>query len=673
MLRPLLFAAGLAAAAAPLAAQGWNDSAATTLVARGVLRRVDDPARGLRDFRARAHGFVFFLAQLGHEGLSEPPRLVKSDQLELEVYWQTPGRSKQRIIGWRDRADLPTEIQYHRDHLGIVQNGFADRIRLGEGDEVRDVPHPLAPDGPALYDYALTDSLLIQLPGRTVRVHALGFRPRTFAAPRIVGTMYLDADGGELVRLEFSFTRAAYLDASLEDIAVVLENGLWDGRYWLPRRQEIEIRRRTTWLDVPARGIIRARWEIDGYAFDVGLPDGTFLGPEIVATPFARDSFPWPDRLEAAVATVLGPRPILRMEEVRAQVQALAGSRSLSGLRTGGLSIESLSELLHVNRVEGLTPGLGVLLRPGAGPFAARAWASVGFSDERPKGGLELRYELARGRLAVRAARTVADVADEPVISGVLNSVLAQELGDDFGDYVQLDVAELRGAYRGVRVRAGVQRTASLPVTAGPATGGYRPNPPLGSGTWGVAAIGLEAGSRGVVGRSVRGRADVEGGLQAGASYARLRGGGEAVVPAGPGRLTAGAWAGWGSADLPPHRLFVLGGRGTLVGEPFRAFGGRAAALARIGWQVDVPFPAIPLGAFASTGRQLMLEPYLAVGWVGEPVVGLPWGPSGGARPVVGVAVEVFHNLLRVDAGWAPRARAVRVTVDVRRALWPLL
>ena len=114
------------------------------LVSRGIAHRAERQAdSSLRDFRVRAHGFVFFLGQFG-EGLAEPPRLVKSDELVLEVYWKAPNLSKQVIIGWRDRADLPTDIQYHRDHLGIVQNNFGDRIRLGQGDEVRDVPHPLS-------------------------------------------------------------------------------------------------------------------------------------------------------------------------------------------------------------------------------------------------------------------------------------------------------------------------------------------------------------------------------------------------------------------------------------------------------------------------------------------------------------------------------------------------
>ena len=79
----------------------------------------------------------------------------------------------------------------------------------------------------------------------------------------MVGTLYLDVASAELVRFRFSFTPPAYLDRQLEDISVVLENALFENRYWLPYRQEIEIRRRATWLDFPARGIIRGRWEID--------------------------------------------------------------------------------------------------------------------------------------------------------------------------------------------------------------------------------------------------------------------------------------------------------------------------------------------------------------------------------------------------------------------------
>jgi hypothetical protein len=114
------------------AAQAWDSPAVRSLVSRAIARRSAALAdTALKDFSARAHGFVFFLGQIG-EGLSEPPRLIKADQLELQVYWKAPNLSKQHIIGWRDRMELPTDIAYHRDHLGIALNNFPDRIRLGD-------------------------------------------------------------------------------------------------------------------------------------------------------------------------------------------------------------------------------------------------------------------------------------------------------------------------------------------------------------------------------------------------------------------------------------------------------------------------------------------------------------------------------------------------------------
>jgi len=672
-MRALILLTLVLAGTSRAAAQSWGDSASRALVARGIARRSADAASGLMDFRARAHGFVFFLAQLGAAELEEPPRLVKSDQLELEVYWQASGRSKQRIIGWRDRAELPTDIQYHRDHLGIVMNGFGDRIRLGGGDEVRDVPHPLAPDGPALYEYALEDSIRIEIPGRSIRALEVAFRPRDFAEPRIVGSLFLDADGGELVRMEFSFTRAAYLDESLEDIAVVLENGLWDGRYWLPRQQEIEIRRRSTWLDVPARGIIRGRWDIDGYEFNLGLSDRVFVGPEIVAAPAARDSFPWRESLDAAVTRELGPGAPLRMSDVRDVAQSLAGPRSISGLRTHGPSVRSASEVVHVNRVEGLALGMGYMIRPGAGPLRLAAHAGFGMSGSRVTGGLEVAYRAGAWEAGLSGSRSIRDLADEPAISGVLNSFLSQEVGHDHGDYVRLDAVTLTLERDAVALRAGFVGTDSLMTAAHPVRGSYAPNPDLGSGNWWIGGVTLRGRTDAVVGASLRGSADVEGGVQEGHRFARVRVGVAAVAPVGPGEVRLEGWGGIGSADLPPHRQFVLGGRGTLVGEPYRAYGGRSAMVGRLAWAVQLPAPALPLGRYASTGRQLTLAPYVGAGWAGRAAGPLPWTGSDGVRPVLGVRADVLHRLILLDFGWAPRERAVGLTVDVRRDLWPIL
>src|SRR5690348_9543506 len=169
--------------APPLLAQRWNEPRARELVERATARRVQQLAdTGLKDYKAIAHGYVTFLAQVG-EGLAEPPKVVKADELVDEVYWLAPNLSKQHIVGRRDTLLLPTDISYHRDHLGIVQNNFPAIIRLGEGDEVRDVPHPLSADGLNEYDFAIRDSLQIRLGPRTLNVYEVRVRPKNDKAP----------------------------------------------------------------------------------------------------------------------------------------------------------------------------------------------------------------------------------------------------------------------------------------------------------------------------------------------------------------------------------------------------------------------------------------------------------------------------------------------------------
>ncbi|HLB36444.1 MAG TPA: hypothetical protein VJL31_07730 [Gemmatimonadales bacterium] len=667
-----------AAAAAAAHAQTWNDSATTSLIARAAARRASAEAdTGLRDFEARAHGFVFFLGALG-EGLAEPPKLIKADQLALEVYWKAPDRSKQRIIGWRDRRDLPTDIQYHRDHLGIVTNGFGNRIRLGEGDEVRDVPHPLAPGAAQWYDYALADSLTIEIPQRVVRVYEVLVRPKEPAAPRFVGTLYLDADEVQLVRMRFQFTRSAYLDPSLEDITIVLENGLWEGKYWLPRRQEIEIRRHTTWLDLPARGIIRGRWEIGAYRFNVGIADQVFTGPEIAVAPAAaRSAYPWPEPLDAAIAGTAG-QGTLDLASVRAAVRDLASARVLSGLPAAQPGAASVSDFLHMNRVEGLTPGAGGVVRAAGGAIGLRGWASYGLSDERFKGRAALQHPAPWGGVALEAGREVRDVGDDPLIAPLFNSFAAQELGRDYGDYVLEDRARLavRGRLGGVRVSlsGGVERTQSLATVARPVTGAFRPNPPLGAGRYWVGRtrvarrpwvlppqpdVGFELSAEAGIGDTSR--------------YLRVRGVGRMEVPVGGTALRLDAWAGWGSRDLRPDRAFVWGGRGAEGCDRSRRCGGRYGAAGGVEWRLRVPFLEIPLGAFVSTGGQVVVAPFVRGAWLDGTVNGTQWDASDGLRPVMGLGVEWLHQLIRFEVAVDPRRSKWALLADLHRALWSLL
>ena len=675
----LLAAVSLAALGpAGLAGQTWNDSATTALIARAAARRASAEAdTGLRDFEARAHGFVFFLGQLG-EGLAAPPRLIKADQLALEVYWKAPGRSKQRIVGWRDRRDLPTDIQYHRDHLGIVTNGFGNRIRIGEGDEVRDVPHPLAPGAARWYDYALADSLTIEIPQRLVRVYEVLVRPKEPAAPRLVGTLYLDADEAQLVRMRFQFTRSAYLDESLEDITIVLDNGLWDGRYWLPRQQEIEIRRHTTWLELPARGIIRGRWEIGDYRFNTGLADQLFAGPEIAAAAAeARSTYPWPEPLDAAIAETVG-QGRLDLASVRAAVRQLVSTRTLSGLPGARAGAASVSDFLHVNRVEGMAPGLGGVVRAAGGSLELRAWGSYGVSDQRPKGRVSLEAPRAWGSIALEAGREVRDVGDELLITPLFNSLSAQELGRDYGDYVLEDRARLivrrRVGGATVSVSGGIERTQSLETAAVPVTGTFRPNASLGAGHYWVGRLHLARRPWVLPPQPDVGFVlQAEGGVGDTVAYVRLRGDGRVEVPWGGTAMRLHGWAVWGSRDLRSDRAFVWGGRGAEGCALTARCGGRYGAGGGAEWRVRVPFPELPLGSFVSTGGYLVVAPLVRGAWLDGIAPGAPWAASGGLRPVTGLGIEWLHQLVRLEFVVDPKRSKWALLVDLHQGLWPLL
>jgi hypothetical protein len=677
-LLPLALLGAAPALPAAVAAQAWNDPAAVALASRATARRgqaAQDTA--LHDYHALAKGFVFFLGQFGEGG--SPPRLIKADQLALEVYWKAPRLSKQRIVGWRDQAELPTDISYHVDHLGIVQNNFGPTIRIGDGDEVKDVPHPLSPGAGARYDYALGDTTTIRLTTRDVRVVTLLVRPRRPAEPAVAGTLFLDAETADLVRMAFSFTLASYVDRELEDVSIVLENALWEGSFWLPQRQEVEIRRRATWLDIPVRGIIRGRWEVSDYQFNLGLDDRWFGGPEITAAPRnERNEYPWEEPLAAAIQDVARPVRENDLEAVRAEVARVAGRRAVSGLQPRRLGARRVSDLVHANRVEGLALGAGFVLRL-YGPLEARLLASYGVADRRAKGLVALTEAAGPWRIELSGYSEVRDVADAPVVAPLVNSFASQEWGDDYGDYYRaeggrLAVRRLLDPRAEWSVLLSRERLRSLAVHGAPANGRFRANPSLGGGSVASIGLGMRRRSGGfAVRRDWNAEATVEvGALDGHDAYARVAALAQVLVPLGVTRLLFRGEAGAASENLPAHRAFVMGGRGTLLGDDFRRFGGREAALAHAEWRVPIHGITLGLGAFARVPTSLTVAPFVSAGWVSRPVPGTPWLATADPRLTTGMAFE-WLGVIRVEAGYGWQSRHLRVTFDLTRDFWPIL
>ena len=685
----LLLAAALAGAGSAHAQQ-WNEPRTRALVERATARRAQQLAdTGLVDYKAIAHGYLTFLAQLG-EGFTEPPRIVKADQLALEVYWHAPDLSKQRIVGRRDTLLLPTDINYHRDHLGIVQNNFPSVIRLGEGDEVLDVPHPLSPEGLQVYDFAIVDSLRIRLPDRQVEVYQVRVRPKDDTKPRAIGALYVDRDEAQVVRMAFSFTRAALRDKELEDVSIVLENALVGGRFWLPRRQEIEIRRTGSWLDYPARGIIRGRWEIGDYAVNQGFGIAQFAGPEIVQAPLAEQRrYPWQGRVLDSLPPDVRAVTDEDVRAVQEQARELVRAEALARSRTLSLSARGVSDFVRFDRVEGLALGGGVTRRLGRGISVAAA-GRYGIDDEQTKGELTLAWQRASG-VGVRAFafRRYREVGDQPETSGLRNSFAAQEFGSDYTDPydsrgvgVGVDLGSRLGARW--RLDGAMEWHDSLTVNAVPARGAFEStvnadkllasrltltaNRPTA-----LAFLGTELRAGGELrAERFRHRATSAETGEVGRAFAFA----EIERPFGRQRLvsrtTAAAVAG---PEVPPQDLVYLGGPVSAPGYDFHELVGAVGASQRLEWRSPVPFPSLSLGRFGRTTPSATLAPFAHVVYLARPAPSSRDGRvrPGGWYPSLGLGTQLLFDLLRVDVARGLRAGRWTFSLDVSRDLWGIL
>jgi hypothetical protein len=684
-LRALVAAAclmvGPAVAALP-AQEGWNSERTRTLVTAAIARRAAQLAdTGLADYTARAHGYITFLAQLG-DGFPLPPVVIKSDELMVEVYWGAPDRSKQRIIGRRDTLLLPTDINYHRDHLGVVQNNFPAIIRLGDGDEVRDVRHPLSDAGLTSYDYRIVDSLTIRTGERTIEVIQVDVRPKDDLLPAAVGAVFIDRLTASVVRMSFSFTRAALKDRQLEDVSVILENGLVDGRFWLPRRQEIEIRRSATWMDFPARGIIRGRWEICCVNTNVGLAPPVFVGPEIAEAPRARQrEYPFEGELLKGLPEEVRALDAVEVRRVQEEARALVRAGALARARSAAPSARQVSDLVRVNRAEGLALGAGLAQSLGGGVRTTVA-GRYGLADSRFKGRGVLMWEAASGaRLTIEGRNEFAEAGDAPEVSGVRNSIAAQEFGSDWTDPYGVEGGLLRyefapsGTRRlGMEISRESQRP--LPVRATPSAGRFAPllaadrvtSSRVGL-TWtqAPAADGDERHlSLAVSLFAVRAepRSGVEGTLF-GRSTAEVEG----TAPLAGGRVLARMHlaAVSGMVGVPLQALPAFGGPITAPGYAFHSIRGSLGLAQRLEWQRRVPFIAMDLGRFGKVPSSLVIAPYGHAA-----VMRMPDG-DWQAFPSVGIGMLGFFDLLRIDVARTLRGNRWLFSVDVAREFWRVL
>lgn len=603
---------------------------------------------------------------------------MRVDQVAVDLYQDRDGRRRQIIRGLRKQSLLPVrDFRYYIDRLTAVQNGFGDRIAIGEARDVRDVPHPLGLDGEQHYHYRVVDSVTIGIPNLPdpIRVYNVEVEPRLEDQPAFVGNIYLEAKTGALARMVFSFTPASYADPRVDRVDVRLEHTGWEGDAWLPYRQVVEVRREMPELDLPVGSVIRATLRVTDYEFDPELPPDFFNRQPLVVVPYgSADSTEYEGALMDRMAEE-GLSPV-SLEGIEAEARRLARDRLVSGLPRLRLYTNSFSSLLRANRAEGVRVGVGATYSPRPA-LKLNGQAGYGIGGNVGSATLRGRWTAAASSATTTLAvytGELRDVGPHPGASSAMNSLstLLRNL-----DYTDPHFAT------GVRVslerRLGAAAILEIAATAEEHSGSAG----TWSAGWGPSALarplrapaeGVYTGARGSLLQrwgglgawsaelAVTGTAGRWEGSGNGSLATRLEGRIASEDLARHGRLSLEAGAARGT--LPPQLLYLLGGRGTLPGHGYRAYGGDRYFLARgVG-----TFRIVPGWV---TGRLLG-----GVGGVGgsAPALREGWGaPSSGVRGYLGGGVGLVHDILRFDGAWGFPDGTVELILSVDPRLRPFL
>jgi hypothetical protein len=675
------------AAASPRSPHEWNDPEVLALVDRGRTARRELRRDGdLESYHALTEGHVYFFVD-PEEG---EPSLIRVDQVAVELRWRAPDLVRQRIVGERSETRLPVrDFQYYLDRLTLVQYGFGDEIQVGSGMDVSGVPHPLAePPGLEIersaYDFRISDSLTLRLPGgdEPLRLTEVEVRPRDAEAPRAMGTLLLDSTTGSIVRMSLSFTPASYVDRRTDRIEVEVDYGLWEGRYWLPNRQIIEVRREMPELDLGVGTVIRAVLRVGDYELNAPVPEAVEARPAVVWAPAAeRADYPFAEDLLAGLerdgVAGLDTRPNPR--RIRAEAERLLEGQSATGLRPLRLHLPRFSSFLRYNRAEGVFVGSGATLQPSP---ALRV---------RTHGGVALGPGLGSGAVRVdgiwgddhgwNVGLSVNELEDLGLRAGA--SLLASSLGATFRGEDYLDplrrssllggvVMGLGSGWR-VRLDAGVERDRSwqrIPERAPlDRARPFRSVRPVSDGAFLLArpqalrGFALPADGRGTLTLGLEGRSGLSDEGRGLGSTVEIAG--RWASPTGSRELAAHleGWS-WHGSPLPQaHRL--MGGRGTVPGYPFRSWAGQSAAVGSLEGAVDLGSPLVRVRGGAHLGWTGRLDEETAEAWEVE--------TTGGVRPALSAGLGLGWDVLRVEGAYGLRDGEWQLLFSVDPRWWDQL
>ncbi|NIM48829.1 MAG: hypothetical protein GTN62_03480 [Gemmatimonadales bacterium] len=280
----------------------FRDAATAEVYARARVRHIRQDSL-VRDYRATVR--TRLEAAAGRSRFARLTTLIAHESV-AEITWRVPNDLKVKVLGSRARAPIVRILRGLSEDVGRWERGeLPDRITseaegelrqelvperpwfipraLGDSVRLMGLPehaalHPLGDNATDYYRFAITDSVTLLVPGRSVRAILMRVEPKVYGPSLIAGDMWIDAELADVVRFRMIFLGdyvwAAPRGDSPEDSArarkenatanrfvsveAEVEYALIDRLYWMPYRQLLAVTAEIPWfinLAMPARAV----------------------------------------------------------------------------------------------------------------------------------------------------------------------------------------------------------------------------------------------------------------------------------------------------------------------------------------------------------------------------------------------------------------------------------
>jgi hypothetical protein len=441
-----------------------------------------------------------------------PPKLLVASELAAGVAWDRADGLQIKMLGQRYVTSFGRDVEAGLDFSEpwFVATAPGDSLRLFGSIDLpnRAAVHPFAAGAEEFYEYELGDTVTLLTPGRQVDLIEVRVTPTTGDEALVVGSIWVDEATGDVGAMQIRFVgKPLWADNGdpegsdwanrILSVSATMQQGLWETRYWLPHRQELELMVRIPFIGNFAIPVI-FRNEFGRYDINTGEPIAwvspdslrqsrdrddedwhgatLWLGPGRKVEPVEADTteredehgrrddeYPRRDATQVRAGAGHGSWEIIRpptdslvafdewdspMETPASELTLPSGeelerrarqlSNDIVGRKLFAIQYDRLPDFIRYNRVESLA--LGIAARydlPRRAFWSLGGGFSFGFADLRPKGRLDVRHDAPSMRIDLGGYSELhvagSSLNDRKRAFG--NSLRAFILGRDDADY----------------------------------------------------------------------------------------------------------------------------------------------------------------------------------------------------------------------------------------------